>query len=274
MKKIYISLLFLLIGKITVAQTTETFETETNASTSFTDNSQVFNITSQAGGTFNINSSTGAGWSGTVADNKFIDNSSTADIGIPIQFTIKSSGSKAFKLKSIYLFLSQSNLGAGTGSCTITGKLSNATVFTATASTGFNSNMAVTNGFTLINLVNYGGTDNSNKNIDEFVITTTGTFEYVALDAMKWDTVATLGIDSFEKNSFSIYPNPVADILNIDFSEEINSIKIINTLGQTVLVKSILAKNPQIDLSSLNSGIYFAEIKSFGQTKIAKFVKK
>lgn len=274
MKKIYISLFLLSIGQVIVAQTTETFETETNSSTSFTDNSQTFNITTQAGGSFAITNGVGKGWNGTAADNKFIDNSGKADIGIPVQFTIKSSGSKAFKLKSMYLFLSQSDLNPGSGSCTITGKLSNATVFTATSSTGFNSNTGVANGFTLIDLMTYGGTDNSNKSIDEFVITTTDSFEYVALDAMKWDTASTLSIDSFEKNALSIYPNPVSDILNIDYSEEINSIKIINTLGQTVLVKSILAKNPQIDISSLNSGIYFAEIKSFGQTKISKFVKK
>lgn len=274
MKKTYISLFFLLIGQIIVAQTTETFETETNSTITFTDNSQNFNIITQAGGVFGITTATAKGWNGTAEDNKFIDNNATADIGIPVQFTIKTNDSKAFKLKSMYLLLTKSNMNVGSGSCTITGKLSNVPVFTATSSTGFNSDMGIANGFTLINLVTYGGTDNSNKNIDEFVITTTGTFEYVALDALKWDTVPSLSNDVFEKNSLSIYPNPVSDLLNINFSEDITAIKVTNSLGQSVLEKSNLAKNPQIDLSSLNSGIYFVEIKSMGQTKVAKFVKK
>ncbi|NDP27174.1 MAG: hypothetical protein GZ087_07085, partial [Flavobacterium sp.] len=181
---VVIALLF--IGSI-FAQTTETFETEIDNSKSFTDNSQVFNITSQAGGTFDIANFTGTGWNGTAADNKFIDNSATADIGVPIQFTIKSAGGTSFHLKSIYLFLSQSDLNSGIGSCTIIGKKAGAVVFTATASTGFNSNILVKNGYTLIDLANYGGANNSNANIDEYIVSTTGTFEYVALDAMKWE---------------------------------------------------------------------------------------
>jgi uncharacterized protein with PIN domain len=45
----------------------------------------------------------------------------------------------------------------------------------------------VNNGFTFIDLTSYGGANNSNAIIDEYVVTTTGTFEYVALDAMKWE---------------------------------------------------------------------------------------
>ena len=184
-KYLYLLIVFLFVGSI-FAQTTETFETEIDNSTSFTDNSQVFNITSQAGGTFDIANFTGTGWNGTTADNKYIDNSASADIGVPVQFSIKNAGATTFNLKSIYLFLSQSDTKPGSGSCTITGKLSGLAVFTATSSTGFNTNILVNNGYTLVDLANYGGTDNSNKIIDEYVVTTTGSFEYVALDAMKW----------------------------------------------------------------------------------------
>ncbi len=178
-----------LVFNLVFSQTTETFETETDNSVSFTDNSLVFNITSQAGGTFDIANFPGTGWNGTAIDNKYIDNTGSADIGIPVQFTIKSAGGTSFRLKSIYLFLSQSDLNPGSGSCTITGKKSGLTIFTATSSTGFNNptNFGTNNGFTFIDLTSYGGSNNSNANIDEFVITTTGTFEYVALDAMKWE---------------------------------------------------------------------------------------
>ena len=185
-KYLYVLIAFLFTGSI-FAQTTETFETETNDSTSFTDNSQVFNVTSQAGGTFDIANYISNGWNGTSVDNKFIDNSATADIGVPVTFTIKSAGASPFFLKSVCLFLSQSDLNPGIGSCTITGKKAGSIVFTATSSAGFNSNILVNNGYTFIDLTSYGDTDNSSTSIDEYIITTTGTFEYVALDAMKWE---------------------------------------------------------------------------------------
>ena len=60
MKKYYIYLLitFLFVGSVS-AQTTENFESEADNSTSFTDNNQVFNITSQSGGTFDVANFTG-----------------------------------------------------------------------------------------------------------------------------------------------------------------------------------------------------------------------
>ncbi|QBN20163.1 T9SS type A sorting domain-containing protein [Flavobacterium nackdongense] len=266
-------LIVFLFGGTIIAQTTETFETETDNNTSFTDNSLVFSITSLAGGIFDIGNFTGTGWNGTAADNKYIDNSGTADIGIPVQFKIKSPVSTSFKLKSFYLFLSQSNLNAGSGSCTITGKLAGSTVFTATASTGFNSNPLVNNGFTFINLTTYGGTDNSNKSIDEFTITTTGTFEYVALDAMTWTNNA-LSVDQFDAAAFNYYPNPVKNTLNLRYSKEITSAKISNMLGQTISEKMINAKETEIEMSTLSKGTYILEIKSLDSSKTFKVIKE
>ncbi len=272
MKKIYLYLFnaLLFTGSI-LAQSTETFETETNNSASFTDNSQVFNITAQAGGTFDIGNFVGTGWNGTAVDNKYIDNSGSADIGIPVQFTIKSATS--FKLKSIYLYLSQSNLNPGSGSCTITGKLSGVTVFTATSSTGFNSNPLLNNGFTFINFTNYGGVDNSAKIIDEYVVTTTGTFEYAALDAMTWQTIP-LKVDDFNTTNFNYYPNPVNNILNLSYTTEITSAKVINIIGQTVLEQSINATSAQIDMENLPSGTYLVDINAKSNHKIIKVIKK
>jgi hypothetical protein len=273
MKNKYIHLLIVfLFGGTIIAQTTETFETEIDNSTSFTDNSQVFTITSIAGGTFDIANFPGTGWNGTSTDNKHIDNTNSADIGIPVQFTIKSDGAAPFKLKSIYLFLSQSDLNPGTGSCTITGKLAGTTVFTATSSTGFNSNPAVNNGFTLIDLTIFGGVDNSNSTIDEYVITTTGTFEYVALDAMTWIAIP-LKVDEFDANSFTFYPNPIKDNLNLSYSKEITSVKVFNITGQTLLEKSIKTTSAQINISDLSSGIYFVEVKSLESYKTFKVIK-
>jgi uncharacterized protein YfeS len=199
MKNIYLILAFL-FGISVFSQTTETFETESFGSQNFTDNGQVFNITTQtAGQTFAISNYAGAGWNGTAADNQFIDNSGYANYE-PVQFTISSSGQKRFKLKSLYLFFSQTDLIPSTGNCTITGKLNGVTQFTAVNSTNFNSS-GVNNGYTNISLSTYGGSDNSNVVIDQFVITTTGSFEYVTLDAMNWlDVCATMSLAPSQTN--------------------------------------------------------------------------
>lgn len=262
-----------LFGGTIIAQTTETFETETDNSATFTDNSIVFTTTSVAGGTFDIGNFAGTGWNGTTADNKYIDNSGTADIGIPVQFKIKSPVATAFKLKSIYLFLSQSNVNPGTGSCTITGKLAGSPVFTATSSTGFNANPLVNNGFTFVNLTTFGGVDNSNKTIDEFTITTTGTFEYVALDAMTWLNIP-LKVDEFDSNAFNFYPNPVKNTLNLSYSSAMTSVSVLNMIGQTISEKSINAKEAQIEMSNLAKGTYLVEVKSADSSKTIKVIKE
>ena len=188
MKRNYLYLfIMLLFAGFMRGQSTETFETESIGSTNFTDSGKVFNITSQAPAIFDVFLYSGGGWNGTSIDNRFIDNSGTTYFNTPVQFTISANGGSAFTLKSMYLFLSKSDLGLNVnGTLTITGKLGGAVQFTAAANSPFNTSMGVNNGFTLINMVNFGGANNSNISIDQFVITTTGDIAYVALDAMKW----------------------------------------------------------------------------------------
>ena len=197
MKKCNSFLLYILMSsQCLLAQTTETFETETNNATSFTDNGQVFNITSQAQGPFHIQANyPGTGWSGTAVDNRYIDNTGTAAANKPVQFTISAAGGTVFTLNSIWLYVANYNASLGaTGSCTITGKLAGTTKFTATASAGFNASVSVNNGFTLIDMATYGGANNAGTPIDEYVITTTGSIAYISLDAMRWQTAVVLPV--------------------------------------------------------------------------------
>lgn len=194
MKKYYLLLLFLLFSILNLsAQTTETFENATPTATTFTSNSQVFNITSAAQGPFDIySSSTAYGWNGTTSDFRFIDNSGFSIINVPVEFTVATAGSVQFTLKSMYLYLANANstLPPTTGSCSIIGKVGGVTVFTATSSTGFNTSATTNNGYTFIDMASFGGSNNSTINIDSFTIKTTGAIAYVGLDAMKWQAAA------------------------------------------------------------------------------------
>ncbi|WP_347922889.1 T9SS type A sorting domain-containing protein [Pontimicrobium sp. SW4] len=85
-----------------------------------------------------------------------------------------------------------------------------------------------------------------------------------------------LGIEDNEiSKSIKIYPNPVADRLNLNMPSEISdnaSYMIHNALGQNVM-RGVLENN-QIDVDNLNIGIYFLEINSNGKKGVKRFIKK
>ncbi len=84
-----------------------------------------------------------------------------------------------------------------------------------------------------------------------------------------------VGILENKKLLVEIFPNPTTSILKINNDQnqfQNASIEIKNTLGQTVLSFTF---NPEIDISSLTTGIYFLQIKT-GDDKVmnAKFMKQ
>ena len=88
-------------------------------------------------------------------------------------------------------------------------------------------------------------------------------------------TGATASIDDYDSKLFSVFPNPVIDILNIDGNASIDSIEIINQLGQSVLEVDINSMfNNQINLSKLNTGIYFLKVKSASKTQTLQILKQ
>lgn len=225
MKKYYLICIYLFLGlQFLSAQTTETFETETVGATSFSDNGQAFIITTQIpiNKTFDIyyDAANQYGWSGTAADSKFIDNSSnTEDDENGAGFTISTNDGSGFTLKSMYLFLSNSILQPPSfGSCTIIGKLNGVVKYTETVnlSGSFpNTSIAVNNGYTYIDMASFGGSNNSNTAIDEFVISTTGDFEYIGLDAMTWQAVALNNPPVFTSPTTANVPENTTSVMTV-----------------------------------------------------------
>lgn len=69
----------------------------------------------------------------------------------------------------------------------------------------------------------------------------------------------------------TIYPNPANDIITIEGLEDDDcEISIINTLGQTLL----RGTDRRYNVSSLNSGIYFVNVRCGGNTSVLKFIKR
>jgi len=69
------------------------------------------------------------------------------------------------------------------------------------------------------------------------------------------------------QDCINIYPNPTESIINIESSEVINSIELLNPLGKVLLEKEVNAYNYQINLNPLPQGTYFIKvITNSGQT--------
>jgi hypothetical protein len=89
-------------------------------------------------------------------------------------------------------------------------------------------------------------------------------------------TITALSVQDFVfSNYFSVYPNPVHDVLNISAKEsiEVSSINIYNTLGQLVLVIPNAQNTKTVDVSALTTGNYFIKINSDKGTSNTKFIK-
>lgn len=79
----------------------------------------------------------------------------------------------------------------------------------------------------------------------------------------------TLSTDTFSKEGFSLFPNPVTDVLYVKSDSEITSITISNVSGQEVLK----SKSSKINVSDLSKGIYFARVVSGEKVAVKKLVK-
>lgn len=74
----------------------------------------------------------------------------------------------------------------------------------------------------------------------------------------------TLSSSSFDKNSFSVYPNPAKSFVQIkDSSQSIKIIELFNLLGQKVLTKEFDNESEiKINIESFKSGVYLLKINN------------
>lgn len=84
----------------------------------------------------------------------------------------------------------------------------------------------------------------------------------------------TLALDNVVFNGLQYFPNPVKNSITITNNNEIESVTILNSLGQTVDSVIIRGDNIEADLSYLSSGIYFVKLASGNQNKTVKIIKE
>lgn len=85
---------------------------------------------------------------------------------------------------------------------------------------------------------------------------------------------ASLGNNSFDSATFSYYPNPVKNMLNLSYTENISNVAVFNLLGQEVMTKTVNANQSQIDMTALATGTYVVKVTADNQVKMIKVIKE
>ena len=79
--------------------------------------------------------------------------------------------------------------------------------------------------------------------------------------------ISSTGFDDINNSSISIYPNPVKNIINVNYDKEF-SMEIFNIFGE----KIIMSKQTKTNVSNLPTGIYIIIIKD-KENKLIKYKK-
>ena len=72
----------------------------------------------------------------------------------------------------------------------------------------------------------------------------------------------------------TMYPNPADQFISVKSSEVLSGIRVIDMTGKEVIRKSVQSNDYSLDLSNLNTGIYFLEASAEGASKTMRFIKK
>lgn len=86
----------------------------------------------------------------------------------------------------------------------------------------------------------------------------------------------TVALDAagFDSTNFNFYPNPTSGILNINYSDAITNVSVMNLVGQLIMEKKANQSEVQVDLSLLPASAYFVKVESNGKSKVVKVIKQ
>jgi len=84
----------------------------------------------------------------------------------------------------------------------------------------------------------------------------------------------TLKNEDFSSEDFTFSPNPVRNVLNLSYKQNISDVVVYNLLGQKVFEIAVNATTTKVDMSGLASGSYLVKVSSDSHTKTIKILKQ
>ena len=85
--------------------------------------------------------------------------------------------------------------------------------------------------------------------------------------------ITTAGVDDFSADKFSVYPNPVQDVLNIKTASTVDNVTVYDLLGKVVLQENPGKISPAINMSNLAAGSYIVKVTIGDSSKTVKVLK-
>ena len=84
-----------------------------------------------------------------------------------------------------------------------------------------------------------------------------------------------LSVNDIKELAISIYPNPTNGILNFNFAgEQVQTIKLVDITGKTVLEKTNVSHSETIDISNLANGLYLVVVQTDKENISSKILKQ
>ena len=102
-----------------------------------------------------------------------------------------------------------------------------------------------------------GCESNRNVNANRFAVTTN----------------LVLSNESFNTNAFSVYPNPVGEVLTVAAKDNLKSVVVYNAIGQQVLHLNPDQKELQINTTKFSKGVYFITLNTEKGSSTLKIIK-
>lgn len=261
-KLVLIITAFFAVTTIT-AQITETFESQTDNALSFVSSGKTFNL----GGVFHIEHLQDYGLG---PSDFYIDNSNSC--GTPsITGTISTNDGNNVYINSLWMLVSANCVFVGSGNIVVSWYRNGNLV--SFRSYPVSSVITVNNGFVKLD---FDADGQSAIEADEWRFQAPAALNYIAIDDFKWTDPALQTSTATFESSITYYPNPITELVNIDFNQEYESInaKVLNTLGQTIYEETILStKNIKLKING-QAGLYLIELKNnWGEKTVLKVFK-
>jgi len=95
-----------------------------------------------------------------------------------------------------------------------------------------------------------------------------------AIDNVQVAKTSTLSTEKFETFKFAYYPNPTKNIVNLSAANSISNVEFFNVLGQKVLSTTVNATQKQVNISSLEKGLYLMNVTIDGSKGTYKIIKE
>ena len=132
---------------------------------------------------------------------------------------------------------------------------------------GCDDDSAATGAYSLLELTGRTPGETLLVRVYEYNNDNSGEFGIAAYDASLKST-------AFELTNFMAYPNPVKDVLNLEYTSNMTSVAVYNMIGQQVINQQVNATAAKINMTELNSGTYVVQVVIDGTTQVLKVVKE